>query len=144
MELEGEAARLAKRPVTFMRLTGLPVERFEALVVEVGPLLTKANVKRLSRRERKRGIGAGKRHELPVCDRLLMTLMYYRTYISQEFLGYLFDMNASNICRNMKILRPVLAQVFRMPERRIAMTPEGVATLFLTARNSGSTARRAI
>lgn len=143
MEPEGEAARLAKRPTTFMRLTGLPVARFEALVAEVAPLLVAANKKRLSRRERKRAVGAGKRFDLPVCDRLLMTLIYYRTYISQEFLGYLFDMDASNVCRNMRIVRPVLAQVFRVPERRIVMTPEEVTTLFLTAPNKGSTGHRA-
>ena len=143
MELAGEAARLAKRPVTFMRLTGLPVERFEALLSEVTPLLAAATVKRLSRRERKRGIGAGRPCDLPVCDRLLMTLMYYRTYISQEFLGYLFDMDSGNVCRNMQIIRPVLAQVFRVPERRIKMLPEDVATLFLTAPSSGSTVRKA-
>ena len=144
MELEGEALRLSKRPVTFMRLTGLPVERFRALLIEVTPLLTAANIKRLSRRERQRAVGAGKRYDLPVCDRLLMTLMYYRTYISQEFLGYLFDMSASNVCRNMKIIRPVLAQAFRVPERRIKMLPEDVATLFLTAPSNGSTVRKAV
>jgi hypothetical protein len=144
MGLEGEAARLAKRPVTFMRLTGLPVERFKALVSAVEPLLEKANAKRLSNRERKRGLGGGRRYDQPVCDRLLMTLIYYRTYVSQEFLSYLFDMNSSNVCRNIKIIRPVLAQVFRMPERRIVMTPEDVTTLFLTAPSSGSTGHKAI
>jgi hypothetical protein len=142
--LEGEAARLAKRPVTFMRLTGLPVARFIDLVEAVTPLLAAANKKRLSRRERERAVGAGKRYDLPVCDRVLMTVMYYRTYISQEFLGYLFDMQASNVCRNMQIIRPVLAQVFRMPERRIVMTPEDVTTLFLTVQNNASTARKAV
>ena len=144
MELEGEALRLAKRPVTFMRLTGLPVERYEALLSEVEPLLAAAHIKRLSRRARRRAIGAGRDYDLPVCDRLLMTLMYCRTYISQEFLGSLFDMDAGSVCRNMQIMRPVLAQVFRMPERRIKTPPEDVATLFLTARNSGSTARKAV
>jgi hypothetical protein len=32
MAPEGEAARLAKRPTAFMRLRGLPVARFEALL----------------------------------------------------------------------------------------------------------------
>jgi hypothetical protein len=113
------------------------------LVEVVTPLLTAANKKRLSRRERERKVGAGKRYDLPVCDRVLMTVMYYRTYISQEFLGYLFDMQASNVCRNMQIIRPVLAQVFRMPERRIVMTPEDVTTLFLTEQSNASTARKA-
>jgi hypothetical protein len=39
-------------------------------------------------------------------------------------------MDASNVCRNMQIIRPVLAQIFGIPERRIVMTPEAVTTLF--------------
>jgi hypothetical protein len=129
--------------VTFKRLTGLSVDPFIKLLAEVQPLLVKAETKRLMKRERQRGIGAGEKYSLPICDRLLMTLIYYRTYISQEFLGYLFDLHASNACRTMKIIRPILAQVFRIPERRIVMTPEEVTTLFLTAPNSGSTVHRA-
>lgn len=143
MELEGEAARLAKRPVTFMRLTGLAVGRFRALLAEVEPLLARAERKRLNRRERQRGIGAGNAYDLPLCDRLLMTLIYYRTYVSQEFLGYLFDLDAGKLCRNMARLRPVLAQVFRIPERRIKANPADIATLFLTGRNSASIGRKA-
>ena len=55
-----------------------------------------------------------------------------RTYISQEFLGYLFDLDASNVCRNMARMRPVLAQVCHIPERRMKASTEDVATLFLT------------
>ena len=43
----------------------------------------------------------------------------------------------------MKIIRPVLAQVFRIPERRIKVDPEEVAPLFLTAPNNASTAPKA-
>src|ERR1700751_2951264 len=86
----------------------------------------------LKKRERQRDIGAGQAYGLPLCDRLLMTLIYYRSYISQEFLGYLFDLDASNVCRNMTRMRPVLAQVFPMPERRITASPEDVAPLCLT------------
>jgi hypothetical protein len=78
MAPEGEAARLAKRPTAIMRLTGLPVARFEALVAGAAPLL----------------------------------------------------MEASNVCRNMRIVRPVLAQVFRVPGRRIVMAPEEVTPFF--------------
>jgi hypothetical protein len=52
-------------------------------------------------------------------------------------------MEASNVCRNMWIVRPVLAQVFRVPGRRIVMTPEEVTPLFLTAPDKGSTGHRA-
>jgi hypothetical protein len=143
MELEGEAARLAKRAVTFRRLTGLEIGQFCALLEEFAPLMEAADRKRLNKRERQRKIGAGNEYGLPLCDRLLMTLMYYRTYISQEFLGYLFDLDAANVCRNMARIRPVLAQIFRVPERRIKVDPEEVSTLFLTARNNASIAPKA-
>ncbi|MDR3423969.1 MAG: hypothetical protein P4M13_02670 [Alphaproteobacteria bacterium] len=39
MELEGEAARLAKRPTTFKRLTGLNVRQFCDLLEKFEPLM---------------------------------------------------------------------------------------------------------
>lgn len=150
MGLDGEALRLSKRPVTFLRLTGLSVQRFCDLWVAINPLYQAAEIKRLKKRERQRDIGAGQAYGLPLCDRLLMTLIdyrtyvsQYRTYISQEFLGYLFDLDASNVCRNMARMRPVLAQVFRIPERRIKASPEDVATLFLTEPSNASAGRKA-
>lgn len=143
MELKGEAARLAKRSVAFKRLTGLDVAQFKELLEKFAPLMIEADRKRRNKRERQRKIGAGNEYSLPLCDRLLMTLIYYRTYVSQEFLGYLFDLDDANVCRNMARIRPVLAQVFRVPEKRIKVDPEEVATLFLTARSRGSTGLKA-
>ncbi len=143
MELEGEALRLSKRPVAFKRLTGLSIPQYMDLLERFAPLMAAADAKRLNKRERQRKIGAGNAYSLPLCDRLLMTLIYYRTYVSQEFLGYLFDLDDANVCRNMARVRPILAQIFRVPEKRIKVDPEDVATLFLTARNSASTDRKA-
>jgi hypothetical protein len=98
-----------------MRLTGLPVDRFSALLAGAMPLIAAAECQRLSRRERRRGTGAGMKHDLPLCGRLLMTLVYYRTYVAQEFLGYLSGLNASNVGRNLAQIRPVLAPVFGIP-----------------------------
>jgi Helix-turn-helix of DDE superfamily endonuclease len=139
MEIEGEALRLSKRPVAFRRLVGLNVLQFMELLEKFAPLMAAADAKRLNKRERQRKIGAGNEYSLPLCDRLLMTLIYYRTYVSQEFLGYLFDLDDANVCRNMARARPVLAQIFRVPEKRIKVDPKDVATLFLMARNNGST-----
>jgi hypothetical protein len=72
-----------------------------------------------------------------------MTVIDYRTSISQAFLGDLFDRDASNVCRNMTRMRPVLAQVFRIPEQRITASPEDVATLFLTEPSNASAGRKA-
>jgi hypothetical protein len=42
----------------------------------------------------------GRMSHLPTLeDKLLCILMYYRTYISHVFSGYLFNLHNSNICR---------------------------------------------
>jgi hypothetical protein len=144
MELDGEAARLAEAAGGVYEADGTcGAGRFCALLAEVEPLLARAERKRLNRRERQRGIAAGNAYDLHLCDRLLMTLIYYRTYVPQEFLGYLFDLDAGNARRSMARLRPVLAPVFRIPKRRTKANPGDIATLFLTGRNSASTGRKA-
>ena len=121
-----------------MRLTGLPVDRFSVLLAGAMPLIAAAERQRLSRREGRRGTGAGKKHDLPLCARPLMTLICYRTYVAQEFLGYLSGLNASNVGRNFAQIRPVLAPVFGIPGRRIVMTPKAVTPLFLTRPDNAS------
>jgi hypothetical protein len=56
-------------------------------------------VKRLEREDRKREIGGGRKFSLSLEERLLVTLMYFRLYTSYTLLGYLFDLDGSNIGR---------------------------------------------
>ena len=44
--------------------------------------------------------------------------MYYRTYISQFFLGYLFNLHSSNVCRLFKKLEPLLAKKTAIKKNR--------------------------
>ncbi len=71
--------KLAKKPKLFLSVTGLAVQQFDSLCKEIEKnyKITKEN--RLSK-NRKRGIGAGHKFDLPLKDRVLMLLMYYRTY----------------------------------------------------------------
>ena len=48
--------RLKKNEQTFRRLTGITVEKFEELVLEIVPLYEEWNKKRLKNRKRKREI----------------------------------------------------------------------------------------
>ena len=51
-------------------------------------------------------------------DRLLMALIYYRLYLTQEFMTLLFNVaNKSVICRNIQLTRSVLEAVLPVPER---------------------------
>jgi len=141
MALEGHALRLSKNPEAFERLTGLPVAKFSQLLKDVEPLWEAHEHKRLSKRERKRAIGAGTPYSLVLCDILLMLLIYYRTYITHAFLGFMFHLDDSNVGRCINRLKPCLAAHFRIPERRIVASEEA-CTLFLTPPNSAPSARR--
>jgi hypothetical protein len=70
---------------------------------------------------------------LTLADRLLMLLIYYRTYTTHAFLGFLFGVDDSAVCRNINPLQPLLAGLFRIPERRITLDPEEIRELFFDA-----------
>lgn len=124
------ASRLRKNPHTFRRLTGLTPERFDALLTAVGPRYASWNRERLSRRKRQRRIGGGRLFELPLEDRLLLLLLYYRTYVSQAFLGFLVSLDDSTVSRNIRPLEPLLAGSFQIPERTVELYEDELLTIF--------------
>lgn len=129
----GKTARLRRQPQTFRRLTGLSVEKFDELLPQLAPLFAASEVKRLSRPQRVRAIGGGRNYDLPLEDRLLMLLMYYRLYVSHAALGFLFDVDDSAVSRRIRQLEPLLAQFFRIPEKKIKMGQEEIEQLFFDA-----------
>jgi hypothetical protein len=141
MALQGHALRLSRQPEAFERLTGLSVAKFLQLLKDIEPLWEAAERKRLSKRERKRAIGAGTPYSLPLGDILLMLLIYYRTYVTHAFLGFMFHLDDSNVGRCINRLKPCLAAHFRIPERRIVASEEAY-TLFLTLPNNASSAHK--
>ncbi len=47
--------------------------------------------------------GTGSRHfKLDLKDRFVMLLVYYRLYITYTLAGFLFDLDQSNICRDIQ------------------------------------------
>ena len=62
-----------------------------------------------------------------------MLLIYYRTYTTHAFLGFLFGVDDSAVGRNINPLQPLLAGIFRIPERRIRLDPEEIRELFFDA-----------
>jgi len=84
----------------------------------------------LLRRNRQRKIGGGNKHKLCLKDRLLLLLVYYRTYQTYAFLSFVFGIDESSVGRNIKSLEPLLAQIFRIPERKIEITDEEFEKIF--------------
>lgn len=78
----------------------------------------KHEIKRLSKgKERKRDIGAGRHFKLDVKDRFLMLLIYYRLYITYTLAGFLFDLDQSNICRDIQKIEKLIRQCLPIPQK---------------------------
>ena len=125
--------RLKRLPDTFRQLTGITPEAFDRLLAELEPLYQRADATRKTRRPRRRKPGAGRKFTLPLADRLLMLLVYYRTHTTHALLGFLFGIDQSVVCRNINPLQPLLAGIFRIPERRVELEPDEVRELFFDA-----------
>jgi hypothetical protein len=126
-------SRLKRSPDTFRQLTGITPEAFDRLLAELEPLYQQADTTRKTRRPRRRKPGAGRKFALPLTDRLLTLLMYYRTCATHARLGFLFGIDPSAVCRNINPLQPLLAGIFRIPERRVELQPDEIRELFFDA-----------
>ena len=92
--------KLSKRPETFRSFTGLEVSEFDSLRSKIEQRYGEYERKRLSRRRRKREVGAGRPFKLSLDDRLLMLLFYYRTYVTSILLGFIFNLDQSNVLKD--------------------------------------------
>jgi hypothetical protein len=125
--------RLQRSPKAFRQMTGITPAAFDRLLAELTPRYEQAEIRRKNRPGRKRRPGAGRKHALTLADRLLMLLIYYRTYTTHAFLGSLLGVDDSAVGRNINPLQPLLAGIFRIPERRVKPDPEDIRELFFDA-----------
>ena len=84
--------RLCKKPLLFKSFTGLTVPEFDQISSEIGSKYEEYERRRLSKKKRKRDVGAGRPFKLKPRERLLMLLVYYRLYITYTLSGFLFDL----------------------------------------------------
>jgi hypothetical protein len=125
--------RLRRSPKAFRQLTGITPVAFDRLLAELTPRHDQADARRKARPGRRRKPGAGRKHSLTLADRTLMLLIYYRTYVTHAFLGFLFGVDDSAVGRNINPLQPLLAGIFRIPERKVKLDPEDIRELFFDA-----------
>jgi hypothetical protein len=125
--------RLRKTPIAFRRLTGITPAAFDRLLDQLTPRYEQAEARRKDRPGRERRPGGGRKHALALADRLLMLLIYYRTYVAHAFLGFLFAIDDSAVGRNINPLQPLLAGIFRIPERRVDLSEDEIRELFFDA-----------
>lgn len=68
-----------------------------------------------------------------MADRLLLTRLYYRAYVTQEFVGFLFGVDKGTVSRKVQELSLCMAGVFRIPERKVRIDPDDLEAVFVDA-----------
>ena len=102
--------KLSQHPRSFLRISGLSIEAFDQLVTKLRPSFDQLESQKLCH---------GRLSHLPTFEnKLLCVLMYYRTYVSHVFLGYLFNLHNSNICRLLRKMEPLLAKKISIKKDR--------------------------
>ena len=115
--------KLSRQPKLFLSVTGMNCHQFQTLLPQFTEVYDKLEHKRKRKvvrtgRKRLRRIGGGAPFNNAVADRLLTLLLYYRLYLTQEFMTLLFKAaDKSLICRSMQQMRPVFESVLPVPER---------------------------
>jgi hypothetical protein len=111
-------ARLCKKPLLFRSFTGLTISEFDAIYGEIESKYEehekgryRSNIKRV------RDIGAGRPYKLKVRERFVMLLVYYRLYITYTLSGFLFDLDQSNVCRDITMLEPLIKRCIPLPKK---------------------------
>ena len=78
--------KLRRKPKHFHNFTGLTPQQFDELLAALEPLYERAEQQRLENPNRLRARGAGRKFNLKLPERLLMSLMYFRLYMMTQTL----------------------------------------------------------
>jgi hypothetical protein len=97
--------RLSAKPGAFKAMTGLSLEEFQALRKRVGPKYEAWVRSQTERAGRQRAPGGGVKSRHDLTERLLMTVVWLRLYVTCEAVGVLFAMDKSTVSR---FTRPIL------------------------------------
>src|SRR6185437_14503202 len=88
-----------------------------------------------NRKNRKRTMGAGRPFNLDLKDRFVMLLVYYRLYITYTLSGFLFDLDQSNVYRDIQKIESLIRKCVPIPQKiynitKRVKTPEEVEKYF--------------
>ena len=116
--------KVSKKPLIFLRITGLAPEQFNSLILRINPSWDKNQAKKTK---------TGRPYQLGSLEnQLLSLLMYYRVYTTQEFIGWLFGSDKATICRTIQRLAPLLVNVVSI-KKAPQLSQEELETLLIDA-----------
>ena len=107
---------LREDPSWIPLLRGPPAESFWQLVEAVEKVYPSYEQQRHERPDRKRGVGGGRKCDLPLVIRVALVLTYLRLHVIQALVAKLFGATQSDVSRDLRRLLPVLKQVLPCPE----------------------------
>lgn len=102
--------KLRQRPTVFLRIVGISTLHFDQILMQLEPLWKQKVIDSYKR--------PGRPFKLSLSNMLLMLLIYYRTYITQLYLGFLFNLDDANVCRIFRLLEPLVAQIMDLQKSR--------------------------
>ena len=115
--------KISKSSRGFLNYTGMPLESFDRRY----PTLEKKHEELEALRKqrtvvsgelREREAGGGRKYENDLKDRVVMLLMYYRLYLTQDFMTLLFKAtNKSVISRSFQTVKPLVELCLPTPEK---------------------------
>jgi hypothetical protein len=116
--------KLSRRPETFRRLTGMEVSHFYEIAEQIRPLWEE---------RRDNFEEGGREHSLHGHENhLLAMLLYYRCYITYEFLSFFFDCHETTVIRSVKRIEEIAVQVVHIEKKR-EITREDAEYLIIDA-----------
>jgi len=97
------AARL-RGSASFQRLTGVSVTTFDQMLIQLSPRWNKLQARKCK---------SGRPWETGgLDDHLLIMLIYYRCYVTQEFIGFFYNVDKSAICRAIQRIEKLAKPLF--------------------------------
>lgn len=104
--------KITKKEARMQRYIGLNFHQLNVLTENIEPSWRIAESDRLNKRlGRKRKIGAGRLYELETTkEKLIVVLLYYKMYMTQEFLGDFVGIDQSNVSRLIAKMLPLIEE----------------------------------
>jgi hypothetical protein len=113
--------KIINHPKVFLRLFGVNPVQFTEILTGVTFLWEKQVLGKYKR--------PGRHFALSLEDMVLMVLLSYRSYITQMFVGFLFGIDDSRVCRIIQKLEPLLVKMMAMPKEKCLSQEEVESSL---------------
>ena len=113
----------------------MSLAKFNKLSIAISLEYPSFEEKRLSSNTRKNAIGQGNKFKHGIKNRMIMLLLYYRLYVTMDLMDFLFNLDKSNISRNISIIEVLIHPFLPLPKkiyskRKRINSPEELDKLF--------------